>query len=115
MPATQIESTAKTFDEALNLFDFEALAHQRMSPLAWEYITSAAADEITVRWNRAAFDRIRLKPKTLVDVSKLNTRVTLFGRELPFSEASLQRFLDTLQRAGIEAQCLRQSSESLAV
>jgi 4-hydroxymandelate oxidase len=84
MPATKIESTAKTFDEALNLFDFEALAHQRMSPLAWEYITSAAADEITVRWNRAAFDRIRLKPKTLVDVSKLDTKVTLFGRELPF-------------------------------
>jgi len=84
MPATRIESTAKAFDEALNLFDFEALAHQRMSPLAWEYMASAAADEITVRWNRAAFDRIRLKPKALVDVSKLDTKVTLFGQELPF-------------------------------
>ncbi len=80
MPATRIESTAKTFDEALNLFDFEALAHQRMSPLAWEYMASAAADEITVRWNRAAFDRIRLRPKTLVDVSKLDTKVTLLAR-----------------------------------
>jgi len=83
MPA-MTESAAQTFDDALNLFDFEALAHKRMLPVAWEYITSAAADEITLRWNRAAFDRIRLKPRTLVDVSRLDTKVTLFGEELPF-------------------------------
>ena len=66
------------------LTDFEPLAKAKMSPMAWEYVNSAVADEITVRWNREAFDRLRLKPRVLVDVSKLDTRVTLFGQEMPF-------------------------------
>ncbi|MGB6942747.1 MAG: alpha-hydroxy acid oxidase [Bryobacteraceae bacterium] len=43
-----------------------------------------AADEITLRWNREAYNQIRLRPRVLVDVSNLDTRVTLFGQELPF-------------------------------
>jgi 4-hydroxymandelate oxidase len=37
-----------------------------------------------LRWNREAYERIRLLPRALVDVSHLDTRVTLFGHELPF-------------------------------
>lgn len=70
--------------EPVCLTDFEPLAKARMSPMAWEYVNSAAADEITVKWNREAFNRIRLKPRVLVDVSQLDTRVTLFGQEMPF-------------------------------
>jgi 4-hydroxymandelate oxidase len=66
------------------LTDFEPLAQERMSHMAWEYINGAAADELTVRWNREAYQRIRLKPHVLVDVSKLDTRVTLFGQEHGF-------------------------------
>src|SRR5262249_19162266 len=40
--------------------------------------------EITLRWNREALDRIRLRPRILVDVSNLDTRVKLFDHELPF-------------------------------
>lgn len=58
-----MKSTAGTFDDALNLFDVEALAHARMSHMAWEYINTGAADEITARWNRTAFDQIRLMPE----------------------------------------------------
>jgi len=79
-----MESTAQAFDDVLNLFDVEALACKCMSRMAWEYINSAAADEITARWNRTAFDQIRLKPRTLVDVSAIDTRLKLFGDELPF-------------------------------
>jgi len=70
--------------EAVSLFDFEPLAKAKMSHAAWEYVNGAAADENTVRWNREAFDRIRLNPHVLVDVSKLDTRVTLFGHENAF-------------------------------
>src|SRR6202049_2746592 len=56
----------------------------RVSHGAWERISGGSADEITLRWNREAYDHIRLKPRILVDVSKLDTRVTLFGQELPF-------------------------------
>ncbi len=68
---------------AVNLFDFEPLARSRISPMAWEYISGGAGDEVTLRWNRDSFDRIKLRPRILVDVSRLDTRIKLFGRELP--------------------------------
>jgi 4-hydroxymandelate oxidase len=68
----------------LSLFDYETEAHARISHGAWERIAGGSADEITLRWNREAWDRIRLKPRVLVDVSKLDTRITLFGVEHPF-------------------------------
>jgi 4-hydroxymandelate oxidase len=52
-----------------------------MTPMAYEYVASGAADEHTVRWNRDAFDRIRLRPRVLRDVASVDPRVTLFGRE----------------------------------
>ena len=70
--------------QLLSLFDFETEAHARISHAAWERISGGSADEITLRWNREAYDHIRLKPRILVDVSQLDTRVTLFGQELPF-------------------------------
>jgi 4-hydroxymandelate oxidase len=71
-------------DKLLSLFDFETDAHTRISHGAWERISGAAADEITLRWNREAYDHIRLKPRILVDVSKVDTRVSIFGQDLPF-------------------------------
>ncbi len=68
----------------VSLGDFESLAQGRISHLAFEYVAGGAGDEITLRENRAAFDRIRLRPRVLVDVSRLDTRVSLLGLELPF-------------------------------
>ena len=65
------------------LADFEPLAKERLSHFAYEYIASGAADEVTIRWNREAFDQIRLRPKVLVDVEKIDTGITLFGQEMP--------------------------------
>jgi 4-hydroxymandelate oxidase len=63
----------------VNLFEFEELARKRLSRMAYNYIAQGAADEVTLRWNRASFDNLRLKPRALVDVSQLDTRVDLFG------------------------------------
>jgi 4-hydroxymandelate oxidase len=71
-------------EQLLSLFDFETKARTCVSHGAWERISGGAADEITLRWNHEAYEHIRLKPRILVDVSKLDTRVTLFGHELPF-------------------------------
>jgi len=71
-------------DRLLSLYDFESEAHTKISRGAWERISGGAADEITLKWNREAYDHIRLKPRVLVDVSKVDTRVRLFGSELPF-------------------------------
>jgi 4-hydroxymandelate oxidase len=75
---------ATDLDRLLSLFDFEAEAQARISHGAWARISGAAADEITLRWNHEAYEHVRLKPRVLVDVSKLDTRVNLFGQELPF-------------------------------
>lgn len=68
----------------LSLSDFEALAEKRIVHGAWERIQGAAADELTLRWNKEGWQHLRLKPRALVDVSKLDTRVTILGQELPF-------------------------------
>ena len=71
-------------DALLSLFDFEAEAQKVISHGAWARISGGAADELTLRWNHEAYEKIRLNPRALVDVSKLDTRVKLFGQELPF-------------------------------
>jgi len=68
---------------AVSLSDFEALAQQRLTPQALAFVAGGAADELTLRWNREALDRIRLRSRVLVDVSRVDTRVTLFGQALP--------------------------------
>ena len=70
--------------EPADLFDYTRMAPDHMSDVGWEYISGGAADELTLRWNRESYDRIRLRPRILVDVSQIDMRVTLFGRELPF-------------------------------
>ncbi len=52
--------------------------------MAYDYVAQGAADEITMRWNRESFDRVRLKPRALVDVSQLDTRMSLFGQPHEF-------------------------------
>lgn len=70
--------------QIFNLFDFEKLAVEKMTHMAYEYVVSGAADEFTLRWNRQALDAIKLNPTILTDVSQLDTRVNLFGQELSY-------------------------------
>jgi 4-hydroxymandelate oxidase len=65
-----------------DLMRFEPLARPRLSQMAYDYVRSGGGDEITMRENRLAFERLRLAPNVLVDVSELDTRVTLFSMEL---------------------------------
>jgi len=76
--------TSAELDCLVSIQDFEAAAEKRIMHGVWERIQGGAADEITVRWNREAWQRIRLHPRVLVDVSRLDTRVNLFDQELPF-------------------------------
>jgi 4-hydroxymandelate oxidase len=68
----------------INLFDFEALARQRISRMAFEYIASGAGDEITLRRNRECFDELRLQPRVLAGVGKIDTSLELFGERLDY-------------------------------
>jgi isopentenyl diphosphate isomerase/L-lactate dehydrogenase-like FMN-dependent dehydrogenase len=68
--------------EPLNLREFEALARARMEPGAFAYYAGGAGDEHTLRENEAAFARRRLRPRVLVDVSDIDTGVTLLGERV---------------------------------
>jgi len=61
---------------------FEPLARRRLSQMAYDYVRSGGGDEISMRENRVAFERLQLEPSVLVDVSQIDTRVNLFGSEL---------------------------------
>lgn len=77
-------ATPSATDIIASLDDFEAIARTRMTPMAYEYVAGGAGDEQTLGWNRDAYRRIQLRPRVLVDVSHIDTRLTLFGQTLPF-------------------------------
>jgi 4-hydroxymandelate oxidase len=68
-------------DRLYTLADFEAAANQQLNFMASEYLKAGIAGEVTLRENRAAFERLRLLPRLFEDVSAIDTRLTLFGRE----------------------------------
>ena len=66
--------------KALNIEDLRQLARRRLPRIAYEFLAGGTEDDVTLRANRAAFGRIRLQPRVLVDVSKRSQEVTLWGK-----------------------------------
>ena len=65
---------------AYNIFDMRAQAQKRLPKGLFEFVDRGTEDEVSLRNNRAAFERIRFKPRTLVDVSGRNQDINLFGK-----------------------------------
>jgi lactate 2-monooxygenase len=61
----------------------EERAREAMSSEAWAYIAAGAGGEGTMRSNREAFDRWRIVPRLLRDITERDTSVELFGRRYP--------------------------------
>jgi 4-hydroxymandelate oxidase len=55
--------------QPINVFEYEKLARQRLHPALWSNYCAGANDEVTLHENRAAFERLQLRPCMLVDVS----------------------------------------------
>ncbi|OGU23799.1 MAG: alpha-hydroxy-acid oxidizing enzyme [Gemmatimonadetes bacterium RIFCSPLOWO2_12_FULL_68_9] len=70
--------------EPVNLADYEELARQRVEPGAWGYLAGGADDEATLRDNVAAYQRLRLVPRVLVDVSSVDPATTVLGQRVAF-------------------------------
>jgi (S)-mandelate dehydrogenase len=66
---------------AYNTFDLRDMAKRRLPGGLFEFVDRGTEDEVSLRNNRAVFERIRLKPRTLVDVSGRNQEITLFGKK----------------------------------
>lgn len=63
----------------VSLGDYEALARERLDPAVWAYLSGGAADEITLRKNRGAFDEMEIIPRVFRDMSGASTALKLFG------------------------------------
>ena len=68
----------------VNLDDFEPIAREKLSQMAYDFYAGGAEDEITLRENREAFQRRFLRYRVLVDVSERDLSTTVLGEELPF-------------------------------
>ncbi len=67
----------------LNLLDYERMAAERLAPGPLAYFSGGANDEQTLHDNRAAFERRRLVPRVMRDVSSIDMSVELLGRRWP--------------------------------
>jgi len=68
---------------ACNIHDLRDMARKKLPRGVFEFVDRGTEDESALRNNRAAFERIRFRPRTLVDVSKRSQAITLFGKEQP--------------------------------
>jgi 4-hydroxymandelate oxidase len=69
----------KTPKDAINVFDFEPVMRQNVPPAHFGYMASGIDDEVTLRANREGFLKFQLRPRRLVDVSKVDTSVDILG------------------------------------
>ena len=73
------EDLIKSPAEAINVFDFEPVARKTVPPAHFGYMASGIDDEVTLRANREAFQKFVLRPRRLVDVSKVDMSTDLLG------------------------------------
>ena len=77
--ATQLQQLIKSPKEAINVFDFEPVMRQNVPPAHFGYMASGIDDEVTLRANREGFLKFQLRPRRLIDVSKVDMSTEILG------------------------------------
>jgi isopentenyl diphosphate isomerase/L-lactate dehydrogenase-like FMN-dependent dehydrogenase len=72
-----------TARHALNVFDFEPVAKKKLPPAHWAYLATGSDDDGTIRANREGFNCYEIRVRRLVDVSRIDTSVGIFGVKWP--------------------------------
>jgi 4-hydroxymandelate oxidase len=65
--------------EATSVFDFEPVAAKNIPPAHFGYMTGGVNDDVTLRANREGFLKFQLRPRRLVDVSKVDMSADILG------------------------------------
>ena len=66
----------------VNVVEYERLAEDALDAGALGYFAGGACDELTLRENVAAFARLKLRPRMLVDVSGVSAATTVLGTDV---------------------------------
>ena len=64
---------------AWNIEDLRRMAKKRLPRAIFDFFDGAAEDELTLRANRAAFERVRIAPKMLAGVASIDTSTAILG------------------------------------
>lgn len=70
--------------DAINVFDFEAVARKVLPAAHWGYLATGVDDDATLRANREGFSKLYLRPRRLIDVSKADLRTKVLGLSWEF-------------------------------
>ncbi len=73
------EDLIKAPKDAINVFDFEPVARVKVPPAHFGYMASGIDDEVTLRANREGFLKFQLRPRRLIDVSKVDMTTDILG------------------------------------
>jgi 4-hydroxymandelate oxidase len=66
----------------LNLMEYEPLAREKLSQMIFEYYAGGANDEITLRENQAAYQRLFLRPRMMQGVAQRSLETTVLGQPM---------------------------------
>jgi 4-hydroxymandelate oxidase len=75
-PAADVIADPK---DALDVMDFEEAAHHKVGAGHWAYMASGVDDDLTLKANREGFKHVQLRPRRLVDATKVDIRTELWG------------------------------------
>jgi len=68
----------------VNVWEYESYASTMLPRNAFDYYSSGANDMITLKENRQAFNRLRLRPRILHDVNVVDLSTTILGEKVEF-------------------------------
>lgn len=68
----------------VNLHEFEEIAKSKIHKLAYDFIAGGVDDELTLRANRESLQRLRIRPRVMVDVADVDPAIELFGKKVAY-------------------------------
>ena len=77
--AYELGEVISSVNEAINVFDFHAVAREKLPPAHYGHLATGTDDDATLRANREGFRQFQLRVRRLIDVRKIDTSVELFG------------------------------------
>jgi isopentenyl diphosphate isomerase/L-lactate dehydrogenase-like FMN-dependent dehydrogenase len=83
LTAAEAQDLIAAASDAINVFDFQAVAQRNLLPAHYTYLSMGVEDEVTLRANRDGFSKFQLRPRRLVDVREVDTSSELLGTRMP--------------------------------
>ncbi len=66
-------------EDLLSVADFEEMTRQKLPPAHLGYLMTGVDDDLTLRANRAGYQKLGLRTRKLVDISKTDMSTEIFG------------------------------------